>query len=94
MCLSVCQTTNTDAGFLITGAAFTSQVGTGTRAAGTCYYDFLQIAGGSALVLDTGETTLFVADRYCGGRLNPGPAGQTGNVQVCSKFIFSQVLFI
>jgi hypothetical protein len=50
-----------------------------------CLYDFLLIAGGRE------ATTGFTADRYCGGALNPSPAGGpnlaglTANVEVCSK---------
>lgn len=51
-----------------------------------CLYDFLQIAGGRE------TATGFAADRYCGGALNPNPAGGPGgaggvapSVQVCSK---------
>jgi hypothetical protein len=69
-------------------AALLSAVGA-TNAAGTqaiCLYDFLQITGARE------TATGFAADRYCGGALNPNPAGGPGgaggvapSVQVCSK---------
>jgi hypothetical protein len=69
-------------------AALLSAVGA-TNVAGNqaiCLYDFLQIAGGRE------TATGLAADRYCGGALNPNPAGGPGgaagvpaSVQVCSK---------
>ena len=87
MCVTVCTPTNDGHPFSITGAPaaladLASAVGAtdATGALATCLYDFLLIAGGS----DAAKG--FTADRYCGGRLNPDPAGgKKLDVTVCSK---------
>lgn len=86
MCVTVCTPTNGGHPFSLTGAvaladlasAVGATIADGTKA--TCLYDFLLIAGGS----DAAKG--FTADRYCGGRLNPDPAGgKKLDVTVCSK---------
>ncbi|XP_046459011.1 uncharacterized protein LOC124205602 [Daphnia pulex] len=95
LCLSVCTVTNTGAGYGITTPAapfaslpplLGSSVGTGTATAGVptalqgaCTYDFLAIIGA------TDALTGFSADRFCGTRLNPNPAGINADALVCTN---------
>lgn len=85
MCVSVCTTKTANVGFLITGTlAGNSLVGTGDRDNAACSNDYVLFAGGNALVTIDPDTTLFTADRYCGGRLSPAPAPDGAATSVAS----------
>ncbi|KAK4010419.1 hypothetical protein OUZ56_019561 [Daphnia magna] len=74
MCLTTCTgLTPTADAFLLTGA----NGGNAFADATNCIYDFLAIVGGTDLV------TGVVADRFCGGALDPG-AGAV-SLQVCTR---------
>ncbi len=84
MCFSTCAVTNGGAPFSLTTAAVPANSAVGTIDANNlavCLYDFLLIAGG------TDPATGLVADRFCGIRFNPIPAGAAVSVPVCSKLI-------
>ena len=80
MCLSVCNTVSgggvTGVGYSITGVTATAA---SAASAAVCANDFLLIPAAK----DTASAN--VADRFCGGSLNPNPA-QTSSVTVCSKY--------
>ncbi|EFX72897.1 hypothetical protein DAPPUDRAFT_325653 [Daphnia pulex] len=89
-CLTVCTPTSGGDPFSLTRTeALAAQVSavsaTDNAGVAICLYDFLLIAGG------TDPATGSAAERYCGGRLNPAPAGAvaatggpTTDVTVCT----------